>query len=74
MIEPHKHCPACGTPMPMSEKYCSPRCQQIIAENQRKVKRTNFYRTFLAAIHARQPLPGFPKTFLMYLETFLQSK
>lgn len=39
-VEPHKHCPGCGAPMPMSERYCSPRCQQIIAENQKKVKRT----------------------------------
>jgi predicted nucleic acid-binding Zn ribbon protein len=40
MIEPHKHCPGCGTPVPMGENYCSPRCQQIIVENQKKVKKT----------------------------------
>ena len=40
MIEPHKHCPGCGAPMPMSEPYCSPKCQQAIAENRKKVDRT----------------------------------
>jgi len=40
MIEPHKHCPACGNPIPMSERYCSPRCEQVATENQRKVKKT----------------------------------
>ena len=40
MIEPHKHCPGCGAPMPMSEKYCSPKCQQTIAENRKKVDKT----------------------------------
>lgn len=39
-IEPHKHCPGCGTPMPMSERYCSPRCQQTIEENRKKVDKT----------------------------------
>ena len=37
--EPHKHCPTCGTPIPMNEQFCSPRCEQIVAENQRKVRR-----------------------------------
>jgi predicted nucleic acid-binding Zn ribbon protein len=40
MTEPHKHCPACGTPIPMSERVCSPRCEQVVAENQKKIKRT----------------------------------
>lgn len=40
MTEPHKHCPTCGTPIPMDERFCSPKCEQIIAENQKKVMRT----------------------------------
>lgn len=40
MIEPHKHCPGCGAPMPMSENYCSPRCQQVVVENRKKVDKT----------------------------------
>lgn len=40
MTEPHKHCPVCGKPVPMSETVCSAQCQQVIAENQRKVRKT----------------------------------
>jgi predicted nucleic acid-binding Zn ribbon protein len=40
MKDQHKHCPMCGTPMPMSEKFCSPKCEQIYNENQNKVNRT----------------------------------
>jgi predicted nucleic acid-binding Zn ribbon protein len=40
MTDQHKHCPMCGTPMPMSEKFCSPKCEQIYSENQNKVNRT----------------------------------
>lgn len=39
MIEPHKHCPVCATPIPMSEKYCSPTCEQIAIENQKRIKK-----------------------------------
>ena len=38
--EPHKHCPTCGTPIPMSERFCSPKCEQVVAERQRKVSKT----------------------------------
>ncbi len=40
MTEQHKHCPICGKPIPLSEGVCSAQCQQVIAENQRKVRRT----------------------------------
>jgi predicted nucleic acid-binding Zn ribbon protein len=50
MIEPHKHCPACGTPMPMTERYCSPKCQQTIEENRKKVKRTKNFLYILFAV------------------------
>ncbi|MDD1775131.1 MAG: DUF2116 family Zn-ribbon domain-containing protein [Methanobacterium sp.] len=40
MIEPHKHCSGCGAPMPMSERYCSPKCQQIMEEKRKKVNKT----------------------------------
>ena len=40
MTDQHKHCPMCGTPMPMSEKFCSPKCEQIYQDNQSKVNRT----------------------------------
>ncbi len=40
MVDQHKHCPTCGTPIPMHERFCSPKCEQIIAERQRKIVRT----------------------------------
>ncbi|NYB51222.1 MAG: DUF2116 family Zn-ribbon domain-containing protein [Methanobacteriaceae archaeon] len=39
MIEQHKHCPICATPIPMSERYCSPNCEQIARENQKKIQK-----------------------------------
>jgi predicted nucleic acid-binding Zn ribbon protein len=40
MIEQHKHCPVCGTPIPMNEKFCSPKCEQIAITNQQKIKKS----------------------------------
>ena len=40
MIEKHKHCPMCGRPIPMSEKFCSPNCEEIARANQQKVQKT----------------------------------
>jgi len=40
MIEQHKHCPMCGTPIPMSEKFCYPNCEEIARANQQKVQKT----------------------------------
>ena len=28
-VEPHKHCPICGTPIPLDELVCSPDCQRV---------------------------------------------
>ena len=37
-VEPHKHCPICGTPIPLNELVCSPDCQKVwdARLNQRK--------------------------------------
>ncbi|BDZ70618.1 DUF2116 family Zn-ribbon domain-containing protein [Methanobacterium petrolearium] len=40
MIEQHKHCPVCGTPIPMDERFCSPKCEQIAIANQQKVRKS----------------------------------
>ena len=40
MVEQHKHCPICATPIPMNEKYCSPNCEQIAIENQKRMKKS----------------------------------
>ena len=29
MVEPHKHCPICGTPIPLNELVCSQDCQTV---------------------------------------------
>jgi len=48
MVEPHKHCPVCSTPIPMDEITCSERCQEILSKNQQRVRRTRmiFYLVF----------------------------
>lgn len=28
-VEPHKHCPICGTPIPLDELVCSSDCQKV---------------------------------------------
>ena len=28
-VEPHKHCPICGTPIPLNELVCSKDCQTV---------------------------------------------
>ena len=40
MTDQHKHCPMCSKPIPLSEKFCSPKCEQIYMENQRKVAKS----------------------------------
>ncbi len=52
MVDQHKHCPMCGTPIPMNERFCSPKCEQILAERQRKVAKTRkiIYLAFAALL------------------------
>jgi predicted nucleic acid-binding Zn ribbon protein len=40
MIDQHKHCPICQKPIPLSEKFCSPTCEQLYLENQKKIEKT----------------------------------
>jgi predicted nucleic acid-binding Zn ribbon protein len=40
MTDQHKHCPMCQKPIPLSEKFCSPNCEQVYLENQRKIAKT----------------------------------
>ena len=28
-VEPHKHCPICGTPIPLNEILCYPYCKKV---------------------------------------------
>ncbi|MDO5851641.1 MAG: DUF2116 family Zn-ribbon domain-containing protein [Methanobacteriaceae archaeon] len=34
VIEQHFHCPACGKPMPTSEKFCSPDCEEAFKQRE----------------------------------------
>ncbi|MDD3984635.1 MAG: DUF2116 family Zn-ribbon domain-containing protein [Methanobacterium sp.] len=40
MIDQHKHCPMCQTPIPLSEKFCSPKCEQSYIVNQKKIAKS----------------------------------
>lgn len=44
-VEPHKHCPICGTPIPLNELVCSPDCQKVwdAKVNQQKKSRLVLY-------------------------------
>ncbi len=50
VTEPHKHCPTCGTPIPMDERFCSPKCEQVVAERQRQVAKARTMIYVLLAI------------------------
>ena len=50
-VEPHKHCPICGTPIPLNELVCSPDCQTVWDQriNQQKKICSNWsYHSFLS--------------------------
>lgn len=40
MTEIHKHCPVCGTPIPLKESTCSQKCQEAVHEQQAKIKKS----------------------------------
>jgi predicted nucleic acid-binding Zn ribbon protein len=39
MIDPHKHCPVCSTPMPLDETTCSTKCQKTLDDRHGQVKK-----------------------------------
>lgn len=51
-MDQHKHCPMCGKPIPLDERFCSPKCEQILAERQKKVAKTRkvIYIAFAALV------------------------
>ena len=52
MVDQHKHCSMCAKPIPLDERFCSPKCEQIFTERQRKVAKTKkiMYIAFAALI------------------------
>lgn len=41
-VEPHKHCPICGTPIPLNELVCSPDCQKIWNQRLSQQKKSRY--------------------------------
>ncbi|KZX17413.1 DUF2116 family Zn-ribbon domain-containing protein [Methanobrevibacter filiformis] len=52
MVDVHKHCPVCGTPIPLDETTCSDKCQGVLSERNKKVKKTQLtlYGVFIVFI------------------------
>ena len=49
-VEPHKHCPICGTPIPLNELVCSPDCQKVWDGRLRQRKRSQIILYVVIAI------------------------
>ena len=39
-VDPHKHCPICGTPIPLNELVCSQDCQKVWDQRLNQAKRS----------------------------------
>ncbi|MEN4007486.1 MAG: DUF2116 family Zn-ribbon domain-containing protein [Methanobacteriaceae archaeon] len=52
MTKPHKHCPVCGTSIPIEENFCSPKCKTAYTERAMKALKTKriFYIGFVLII------------------------
>ncbi|AEG17366.1 MAG: DUF2116 family Zn-ribbon domain-containing protein [Methanobacterium paludis] len=52
MTDQHKHCPICGKPIPLSERFCSQTCENLFAERQKKAAKTRkmLYAVFIVFI------------------------
>ncbi|MDR3292225.1 MAG: DUF2116 family Zn-ribbon domain-containing protein [Methanobrevibacter sp.] len=40
MVDVHKHCPVCGTPIPLNETTCSDKCQEVLINRSNKIKKS----------------------------------
>lgn len=40
MVDIHKHCPVCNTPIPLEETTCSSKCQKVLEKSQAQVRRS----------------------------------
>ncbi|MBR6023340.1 DUF2116 family Zn-ribbon domain-containing protein [Methanobrevibacter sp.] len=49
-VEPHKHCPICGTPIPLNELVCSPDCQKVWDARLNQTKRSRIILYVVIAI------------------------
>ena len=49
-VDPHKHCPICGTPIPLNELVCSPDCQKVWDATLKQRKRSQIILYVVIAI------------------------
>ena len=49
-VDPHKHCPICGTPIPLNELVCSPDCQKVWDARLKQRKRSQIILYVVIAI------------------------
>ena len=49
-VEPHKHCPICGTPIPLNELVCSADCQKVWDARLAQTRRTRIILYIIIAI------------------------
>lgn len=40
MVEPHKHCPVCGSPIPLDQRVCSNDCEIVWDQRMKKAKKS----------------------------------
>ncbi len=49
-VEPHKHCPICGTPIPLNELVCSSDCQKVWDQRLNQARRSRIILVVVIAI------------------------
>ena len=42
-IEPHKHCPVCGTAIPLDETTCSTECDKVLSMKQEQHRKSRMF-------------------------------
>lgn len=43
MTKPHRHCNVCGSPIPLEERTCSEKCEKILIDSQKRVRKTRIF-------------------------------
>jgi predicted nucleic acid-binding Zn ribbon protein len=43
MVDDHKHCIVCGKSVPLDRLFCSPSCEEVFKQQQKRMKKTRTY-------------------------------
>ncbi len=43
MVEDHKHCIVCGKSVPPDKMICSPSCEELLKQQQKRLKRMRLF-------------------------------